>query len=70
MSTKAAASNLGQVLKDYIVQWQDTRNYWRDAKSAEFEHKYLEKLPGYVQITRNVMEEMDTLLSKLKRDCE
>jgi hypothetical protein len=70
MSTKAAASNLGQVLKDYIIQWQDTRNYWRDAKSAEFEHKYLEKLPGYVQITRNVMEEMDTLLSKLKRDCE
>lgn len=70
MSTKAAASNLGQVLKDYIVQWQDTRNYWRDVKSAEFEHKYLEKLPGYVQITRNVMEEMDTLLSKLKRDCE
>jgi hypothetical protein len=70
MSTKAAASNLGQVLKDYIIQWQDTRTYWRDAKSAEFEHKYLEKLPGYVQITRNVMEEMDTLLSKLKRDCE
>jgi hypothetical protein len=70
MSTKAAASNLGQILKDYIIQWQDTRNYWRDAKSAEFEHKYLEKLPGYVQITRNVMEEMDTLLSKLKRDCE
>ncbi|RBP38566.1 hypothetical protein DES53_11184 [Roseimicrobium gellanilyticum] len=70
MSTKAAASNLGQILKEYLIQWQDTRNYWRDAKSAEFEHKYLEKLPGYVQITRNVMDEMDTLLSKLKRDCE
>ena len=70
MSTKAAASNLGQTLKNFMVQWQDTRTYWRDAKSAEFEHKYLEKLPGYVQITRNVMEEMDGLLSKLKRDCE
>jgi hypothetical protein len=70
MSTRVSASNLGQILKDYILQWQDTRTYWRDAKSAEFEHKYLEKLPGYVQTTRNVMEEMDVLLSKLKRDCE
>ncbi|MEZ0275032.1 MAG: hypothetical protein ACAH88_09015 [Roseimicrobium sp.] len=70
MSTKTSASNLAQTLKEFILRWQDTRTYWRDAKSAEFEHKYLEKLPGYVQTTRNVMEEMDVLLSKLKRDCE
>jgi hypothetical protein len=70
MSTKTSGSNLAQAVKEFIVHWQDTRTYWRDAKSAEFEHKYLEKLPNYVQITRNVMEEMDVLLSKLKRDCE
>lgn len=70
MSTKTTASNLAQLLRDLTVEWQDTRMYWRDAKSAEFEHKYLEKLPGYVSHARNVMEEIDVLLSKLKNDCE
>ncbi len=70
MSTRASASALAQTLKDFILHWQDTRHYWRDAKSAEFEHKYLEKLPGYVQTTRNVLEEMDSILAKLKHDCE
>lgn len=70
MSTKVSASNLAQILKDFTIQWQATRHYWRDAKSAEFHQRYLEKLPGYVQATRNVLEEMDVHLSKLKRDCE
>ena len=70
MSTRVSASNLAQALKDLTVEWSETKTHWRDVKSHEFEHTYLEKLPNLATQARAVMEEMDVLLRKVRNDCE
>jgi hypothetical protein len=70
MSTRVSASNLAQALRELTVEWQQTKSSWRDQKSLEFQEHYLERLPHLVTHARNVMEEMDNLLRKVKNDCE
>ena len=70
MNTRAAAANLAQATKDLSIAWQEVRTYWRDTKSAEFESKYLDPLPGYVARAGSALEELDVLLRKVKADCE
>ena len=70
MSTRASASNLNQCLRELTVSWHATKGYWRDTKSQEFETRYLERLPPQVAVVKNVMEEIDSLLRKVRNDCE
>lgn len=51
-------------------QWQHTREFWRDTKSAEFEHKYLDELFSSVDKAVGVIEQLDKLLNKIRKDCE
>jgi hypothetical protein len=39
-------------------------------KSLEFESKFLDPLPGYIARASTALEELDTLLRKVKADCE
>jgi hypothetical protein len=51
-------------------QWQQTKNSWRDAKSREFEHRYMEELLVRVDRAIGVMEKLDEILAKVRKDCE
>jgi hypothetical protein len=70
MSTKGSASNLVQAVKELSVEWQITKDYWRDVKSREFEEKYVGPLPDHMVRALGVMEELDVILRKVKKDCE
>lgn len=70
MSTRVSASNLANAVRDLSVTWQQTKTYWRDTKSKEFEEKYFEHLPQQVSQARTAMEEIDAFLRKVKNDCE
>ena len=70
MIPHAAAANLAQATKELVLAWQQAGAYWRDAKAAEFESKYLEPLPGYLSRATTALEELDALLRKVKADCE
>jgi hypothetical protein len=70
MSTKGSASNLQEAMKNLSVAWQQVKEEWSDAKSMEFEEKYIESLPRDVSQAIEAMEEVDTLLKKVRRDCE
>lgn len=70
MSTRVSASNLANAVRDLSVEWQQTKNYWRDVKSKEFEAKYLEQLPNQVSQAKTAMEEIDAFLRKVRNDCE
>ncbi|HEY2344238.1 MAG TPA: hypothetical protein VGH90_14435 [Chthoniobacteraceae bacterium] len=70
MSVRASGSNLAQALKNLMIEWGDTKMYWRDVKSMEFEKSYLEDLPQYVGRTAAVIEELDNVLRKVRSDCE
>lgn len=51
-------------------QWQQTREYWRDAKAEEFQHKYLDELMSSVDKTVGVIEQLDKLMTRIRNDCE
>jgi hypothetical protein len=52
------------------TQWQQTKAYWKDAKSLEFERKYMEELLASVERAATVMEQLDKLITKVRKDCE
>ncbi len=66
----ASSGRLGALTKDLWSRWQHTRDSWNDAKSVEFEQKYLQELNVSVEKTVVVMDELEKLLSRIKKDCE
>jgi hypothetical protein len=70
MNTRTSAANLAQAMKELSLAWQRTRADWRDAKSIEFDDRYLEVLPQHVARATSAMEEIDNLMKKVRSDCE
>ena len=70
MSLRAHAGRLTALTRDLYNQWGETKYYWRDARSDQFEKEYLEELFATVERTVAIMEQLDKLLAKIKSDCE
>ena len=70
MSLSGSKSRLTAISRELSVHWNETKQGWRDAKSQEFEHRYLEELFLGVDRTVTVIEKLDALLKKVKEDCE
>ena len=70
MSMAGSKARLVGLTKELSLKWEDTKNYWRDAKAAEFERKYLTELFAGVDKTITVVEKLDELLKKVQKDCE
>jgi hypothetical protein len=51
-------------------KWQQTKQHWRDAKSDEFEREYLADLFSDVDRAIPILEELDKLISTVRRECE
>ena len=61
---------LAAITKELSHQWQQTKEYWGDAKSQEFERKYIEELLSNVDRAVGVIDELDKLVGKIRNDCE
>ena len=70
MSLSGTKNRLVAITKDLSKRWEDTRNHWRDAKSQEFEQRYLSELFANVDRTITVMDKLNELLMKVRKDCE
>ena len=70
MSAATSKGRLTGAAKQLALQWQETKNYWRDEKSAEFERKYLQELLLGVDKAVAVIDKLDELLKKIRSDCE
>ena len=64
------ASKLAAITRELSNQWQQTKEYWRDAKSQEFERQYIQELLAGVDKAVTVIEELDKLITKIRNDCE
>ena len=42
MSLTSSCARLSALTKTLLVEWDQTKETWRDAKSQEFEHRYME----------------------------
>jgi len=67
---KTSSARLGGLTKELRAEWQDTKSYWKDARSLEFERKYMEELFASVDRAATVIEQLDKLLTKIRTDCE
>jgi hypothetical protein len=70
MNFSGDKSRLLGVTKEFKLQWERTKDMWRDTKSAEFEHRYVGELIAHVNRTILVVERLDELLKKMQHDCE
>jgi hypothetical protein len=70
MSLGANRIRLATTTKQLSVDWAQTKEVWRDAKSQEFERKFLEELFDGVETAGGIMEQLDKILNKIRTDCE
>ena len=70
MSLSANRTRLSMTTKELSANWKQTKEYWKDAKSEEFEHKYLDELFDGVETAGGVMEQLDKILNRIRNDCE
>ncbi len=66
----ASGARLEALTRDLRQQWLQTRESWDDAKSREFEQKYLQELFAAVDRSVTTIDELDKLLTKIRKDCE
>ena len=66
----ASRARLEALTKELRVQWQQTQEHWADAKSQEFEQKFLQELFASVERSVAVIEQLDKVITKIKKDCE
>jgi hypothetical protein len=70
MNLSGSKNRLAALTKELSNRWQDTKNHWRDAKSQEFEKRYMSELFANVEKTITVMDKLNELLIKVRKDCE
>jgi hypothetical protein len=70
MKLSGNKSRLVGLTRELNLQWTETKNYWRDAKSEEFERRFITELSGHVNRTVHVLEQLEELLKKVRSDCE
>jgi hypothetical protein len=55
---------------NFRAEWEQTKSYWNDAKSREFEERFLQELiPAVNQAISNI-ESLERTLNKIRTDCE
>jgi hypothetical protein len=70
MNLSGSKGRLNGASKELSRKWDQTKNYWHDAKSREFEHRYLEELFAGVDKSTAIIDKLDELLKKVRSDCE
>ena len=70
MNPSGIKNRLVSLTKGLATRWDETKNYWKDAKSLEFEQRYMTELFANVDKTVTVMEKLNELLIKVRNDCE
>ncbi|MEK7782167.1 MAG: hypothetical protein AAB370_11770 [Verrucomicrobiota bacterium] len=66
----ASQNRLAGLTNDLRAEWEQTKHYWNDAKSQEFEQRFMSELIPAVNQTISTIESLELVLTKLRNDCE
>jgi hypothetical protein len=66
----AAQNKLLALNKELRADWEQTRHYWNDAKSQEFEKRFLNELFAGVNQAVSNIDTVERILAKIRSDCE
>ena len=70
MSLNGNKSRLTALTKNISLRWAETKDHWRDAKSAEFDRRFMQELFPRVNKAAAAVEKLEELLNKIRKDCE
>jgi hypothetical protein len=70
MNLSANKSRLTGLTREISLRWADTKNHWRDARSAEFEQRFMQELLPRVNKAATAIEKLDELFKRVRKDCE
>ena len=70
MSLSGNKGRLIGLTREITLRWTETQAHWHDAKSEEFEHRFMSELSVHVNRAVLVLEQMEELLKKVRSDCE
>ena len=70
MNIGANGKVLAAATREVSLRWVETKNSWQDAKSQEFEEKYIIELVASVDRAMAIFDELDKLITKVRNDCE
>ena len=65
-----SSNRLTGLTKELRAEWDRTKQYWNDAKSAEFERRFLGDLLADVNQAVNNIDALERILKKIRDDCE
>lgn len=66
----AAQNRLAGLTNELKIEWDQTKHYWNDAKSREFEQRFMSELIPAVNQSIVTIESLERILAKLRQDCE
>ncbi len=66
----ANQNRLMGLTKQLRTDWEDTKQYWNDAKSHEFEKRFLEELIASANQATANLDALERVITKVRADCE
>ena len=70
MNISSNGKALASATKELFIKWEETKNSWRDAKSQEFEQRFLVELQASVDRAITVFDDLSKVIGKVRNDCE
>ena len=70
MTIGGNAGRLAMLAAELSRKWQQTRPYWRDAKSQSFEKDYVNLILASVNGAIEAIQQLDEIITRIRRDCE
>jgi hypothetical protein len=68
--TSAAKNRLIGLTKELAADWAATKDCWSDAKSREFEQRFIEEITAGVNAAVTNIDALERVLNKVREDCE
>jgi len=70
MSLSGNKSRLTALAKELSLRWHETREHWRDAKSEEFQRRFMQELSPRVNQAATAVEKLEEIFARIRKDCE
>jgi hypothetical protein len=70
MSMHESRAKIRAAIRDLRTSWSNTKVYWTDSNSERFQEEFLEPMEMDVRVAVIAMDQMATLLSSIRRQCE
>jgi hypothetical protein len=68
--TSASGPQLAALTKELLNRWQQTREYWMDAKANEFDERYMLELESTVRSATTSIANLEGVIRRIRSDCE